>query len=58
MYQHILDAANNGDLLFGFGRLHGERLEKVLEQQQVSQRKIRYLTMAAFIAEQLRLYPQ
>jgi hypothetical protein len=64
MYLHILRAANvpaagGYSLLYGFGRMHGERLQDLLAATKGrTQRPVRYLEMEEFIIEQRKRYPQ
>ena len=53
MYDHVLQAKNEGSLLFGLGRMHGERLRELLRKH-----NIMYLTMEKFVARQRAQYPQ
>jgi hypothetical protein len=54
MYQHILQAAKNNYLLYGFGEVHGKRLKSLLK----SHKGIKYMTIRDFIAQQRKKYPQ
>ncbi len=53
MYQHIKQARDEGCLLFGLGKFHYQRLQKLLEAEGIA-----HTTVAAFLAEQKGRYPQ
>jgi hypothetical protein len=57
MYQNILRAANETYLLYGLGKMHGQRLQDLLNQQG-ARRKIKYLEMLDFKEQQRKRYPQ
>jgi hypothetical protein len=57
MYQSILRAANERYLLYGFGKMHGERLQELLNQQG-ARRKIKYREITEFKDQQRKRYPQ
>ena len=58
MYQHILQAAKTGYLLYGLGALHGERLQRLLKTAGTKGHRVKYMTMEDFIKEQKKKYPQ
>ena len=54
MYENILKAKGDNMLLYGFGYLHGERLQELLK----SAKGIKYMRIDQFLADQRKKWPQ